>query len=228
MRNRNRAGSRRSGRVWWTSLILTTTFCVVGCSSTGYRKGDAAASGMTSAAAEVKGECRELDATLGSLNDLVNCNGGDLKRPYHHFSAALTRLIAAAQRTDNTGRRMAEHNDLYLKMWEERLSKIDYGHIRDLSESRKLAVSQHMAAVRERYQQTQAVVQPLILYLEDIRTALGTDLTSSGLASVRGVAGNAGTNAAKVQVALQALISELSDSGAQLSSYAMRTDGRTP
>ncbi len=65
-------------------------------------------------------------------------------------------------------------------------------------------------------------MQPLIVYLQDIHKALGADLTPAGLESMKGIVRNADVNATKVQVALRALISELSDSGSRLSSLALQ------
>jgi hypothetical protein len=85
-----------------------------------------------------------------------------------------------------------------------------------------------MEAVHERYQKTQQVVQPLIAYLQDLHKALGADLTQAGLVSMKGIADNAGTNAARVQVALNALSAELTDSGSRLPSFALKAPGHSP
>jgi DUF2959 family protein len=195
---------------------------LVGCASPGYKKSNAAAVSLQDAAAEVQAESRSLDLTMGALRDLVNDPAGDLRQPYQHFSSSLNRLEATARKTDSSGRRMAERSSAYLAAWDKEAETIEYQHVRDLSQSRKSEVANRFDAVQRRYQESQAAVQPLIDYLEDIRKALGSDLTSAGIESLKSVAQNADANAAKVQIALAALTAALNDSGASISSLAFQ------
>ncbi len=189
-----------------------------GCSTAGYNKSGAAAVSMQRAAAEVQAESNSLELTLTALKALFVEPGADLRRPYQHFSAAVDNLEAAAHRTEATGLKMAAQNKAYLSAWDKSLQTIDFGHIREVSETRKGEVSESFEAVNRRYQESQQAVQPLLSYLKDLRTALGNDLTSSGLESLKEVMQNADTNADKLQTALSALKDDLSASGARLSS----------
>ncbi|HEV2394479.1 MAG TPA: DUF2959 family protein [Verrucomicrobiae bacterium] len=202
--------------------VLLLAAGLAGCASPGYRKSDSAARSMQTAAAEVQAESRAIDLTLGSLKDLETEPGADLKQPYRHFSASLEHLIACARRTQNTGKAMAEKNAVYLQAWDKQLDAISFEHIRDLSQARRTEVANRMAAINQRYQQSQQVVEPLISYLLDIRRALGSDLTTGGLGSMKEIVENAGTNAAKVQSALNALTGELANSGTQMLSWALQ------
>lgn len=202
--------------------VLLLAAGLAGCASPGYRKSDSAAMSMQTAAAEVQAESRAIDLTLGSLKDLETEPGADLKQPYRHFSASLEHLIACARRTQNTGKAMAEKNAVYLQAWDKQLDAISFEHIRDLSQARRTEVANRMAAINQRYQQSQQVVEPLISYLLDIRRALGSDLTTGGLGSMKEIVENAGTNAAKVQSALNALTGELASSGTQMLSWALQ------
>src|SRR5262249_45017215 len=101
--------------------LLTGCFAAalcLGCSSTGYRKSDTAAASMQSAAAQVQAERRAIDATLGSLKDLVNEPNGDLRKPYQHFSSNLSYLEATARHTDDTGKVMAQRSAEYFQTWD--------------------------------------------------------------------------------------------------------------
>lgn len=195
--------------------------CVLaGCTSTGYQKGDAAAVSMQKAATEVQIESRTMDSTMALLRDLMAQTNGDLRPYFKRYSKSLDRLVATAQRTLNTGRRMQEKNAAYLLAWDQQLQTIDYQHIRDLSEARRSEVTNRVETVNRRYQESQDAVQPLISYLLDIRKALSTDLTPAGLDSLKGIVGNATNNVAKVQTALEALTTELTNSSARMASVA--------
>ncbi|HLH53950.1 MAG TPA: DUF2959 family protein [Verrucomicrobiae bacterium] len=201
--------------------------CQMGCTTTGYQKGDSAAQGMQRAAAEVQAEGRAMDQTVQSLQALISSENGDLRAPFKRYCRSLDYLVRAAQRTENTGRNMDEKNQAYLQAWDQQLQTIDYQHIRDLSEARRSEVTNHLEAIRLRYTQSQEAIRPLIVYFEDIRRALSADLTEGGLESLRGIAQNANDNVAKVQTALDALTAELTKSSAHLSSVAYQRTEQT-
>jgi hypothetical protein len=206
------------------ALLFAGAVCLVsGCASTGYEKGDVAAASMQNAATEVQAEQRALDGTVAALGELMNAQGGDLSMPFKQYSYSLDRLIAAAHRTETTGKKMEVKNAEYVDAWDRQLQSIDYQHIRDLSEARRTEVTNRMETISRRYHESQAAVQPLISYFEDIRKALSIDLTPAGLDSLKEVVTNANNNVAKVQTALAALSTELTDSSAKMSSLAYRT-----
>jgi len=210
-------------------LLFAGAVCLVsGCVSNGYQKGDVAAASMQKAATEVQAEQRALDGTVAALGELMNAQGGDLSIPFKRYSYSLDRLIAAAHRTETTGKTMEVKNAAYVDAWDRQLQSIDYQHIRDLSEARRTEVTNRMETVSRRYRESQATVQPLISYFEDIRKALSTDLTPAGLESLKEIVTNANNNVAKVQTALDALSTELADSSVKMSSIAYSAKEQKP
>jgi hypothetical protein len=123
---------------------------------------------------------------------------------------------------------MEEKNGEFVAEWDHRLQTIDYGHIHELSEARRNDVTNRMTAIQTRYRESQEAMVPLVSYLEDIRTALSTDLTTAGLAALKSVVQNANENVAKVQTALDALTTELTTSSAGMSSVAYQANPQTP
>lgn len=164
-----------------------------------------------------------MNQTIAALQDLVQQPSGDLTPSFKRFSKSLDRLIATAQRTENTGQRVREKNAAYFQAWDQQLQTIDYQHIRELSEARKSEVTNQVAAINHRYQESQAAVQPLVSYLLDIRKALSTDLTPGGLDSLKSVVKNANDNVVKVQTALDALTAELTSSSARMASVVYQS-----
>jgi hypothetical protein len=201
---------------------------VVGCASHGYQKGDVAAVSMQRAATEVQAEGKAMDQTVARLQELVSQPTGDLRVPFKRYSRALDRLIASAQRTENTGKKMEENSGAYLQAWDQQLQTIDYQHIRDLSEARRNEVTNRLEMITRRYHESQEAVGPLISYFLDIRKALSADLTVGGLNSLKGIAQNANDNVVKVQTALDALTAELTNSSARLSSVAYQPAQNPP
>ena len=103
---------------------------------------------------------------------------------------------------------------------------MSYEVVRQRSQGRKAEVTNDFARVHQRYLDAQAVMQPLLSYLEDIRKALSADLTQRGLEAMKPIAAHADENAGKVQLALSRLSNELSASGSRFSSFVFQTAPR--
>jgi hypothetical protein len=205
-------------------VFLPLLLWAVGCRTNAYNKSDVAGRSLHKAAAEVEIETRQIERTLTALQDLAERPAADLKPQFHRFSTALDRLIDSAEQTDRRGVLMEKKNAEYIAAWDQQVTSIHYGIIREQSEARKADVTNQFHAVNTRYRDLQAVVWPLIAYFKDIRTALSVDLTSAGLDSVKGIVSNADQNARKVQTALARLADELTTSGTGLSSVAPRDE----
>src|SRR5690242_8835779 len=124
-------------RLTGASTLAALLCCFGGCTSTGYQKGDVAAISMQRAAGEVQLESRAMDQTMACLRDLVSTPNGDLRIPFKRYSKSLDRLIATAERTENTGKKMELKNAEYVAEWDRQLQAIDYGHILELSQARR-------------------------------------------------------------------------------------------
>jgi hypothetical protein len=208
-------------RVFQISVCTLAALAMCGCAST-YRQGDAASDSLGKAATEIRAESQAIDVTLASLDNLVNNPGPDLRPQYARYGHSLDRLVAASKRAEKSAEEAKQKSADFFDSWDKKTADIKYEAVRDQSVSRKTQVSDEFNTVNSRYRENQAVIEPLISYLQDIRTALSTDLTVGGIQSVKTLADNAAQNAQKVQTALARLSDELYDSGARMSSVGPR------
>lgn len=216
--------SKRLNPIGATTFVraLELSFCVIalvwmcGCASASYKKGDAASVSLHRAAMEISGENRAIDGAMASLDDLINKPSGDLRPQFARFDMALDQLVDASDRAEKAAARAHKKSAEYFKAWDKDSQGIVYEAVRDQSVARKTQVSSEFNTVNGRYHENQAVVEPLIAYLKDIRTALSTDLTPGGIESVKPLAANARQNAQKVQMALAQLSEDLAASGTRM------------
>jgi hypothetical protein len=201
-------------------FLLCAAFVLAGCASTGYHKSDTAALSMQQTAAAVQNQSRCLNSTLTSLKTLTSSTQGDLKPKFKSFSTSLDATIASCKRAEAAARDMQRKSAAYFAAWSNELSSINYAVIRDSSSARKDEVRARFVELNRRFQDTQAVVKPLVAYLQDIRTALSTDLTAGGIQSVSSIVAKADDSASKVQAGLAQMTAELTSSSAQMSSLA--------
>lgn len=191
------------------AILFAALTLVSGCATTQIRQSTAASKALTSASEDVRLETQRLETTMASLQALVNQPEGDLRGPYKRFSKDLQRLKDAAARSVRTGEDLAVRSHIYLASWQTTLEAITFEHVRERSEARRQEVNNQLARVQQRYDEVQSVVDPMINYLQDIRTALAADLTGEGLRNVKSLVANASSNAMKVQTALANLQSDL-------------------
>ncbi len=191
---------------------------ICGCASTNYKRADAANESLQHAARQIDAESRAIEVTLVALDDLVNKPAADLKPQFARFNASLDRLVVASNRAQKAADVAHKKSADYFETWDKETTAIKFDAVRDQSVSRKTQVSNEFNTVNQRYRENQAVMEPLISYLQDIRTALSTDLTAGGIQSVKPLADNARQNARKVQTALARLSDELAASGTRMSS----------
>jgi hypothetical protein len=199
---------------------------LAGCATTGYQKSDAAARSLQRASYTVQAESRALSLTLQNLKSLVDTPGADLKPQFKKFNAALDWLIKESDRNDKADREIADRSAAYFKAWDKEMETMSFEAVRSKSQGRRTEAANDFQRVHQRYLEAQNVMQPLLSYLEDVRKALGTDLTQHGLEALKPIVVNADENAGKVQLALTKLSSELSACGTRLSSFHFQPASR--
>ena len=199
-------------------ILAVALLTFAGCSTTAYHKGDSASASMQQTSFAVQDENRSLDATMAALKDLTSATQGDLKPKFQHFSTSLDNTVAACKRADDAAHSMQSKCTAYFDAWSKELHQINYQVIRETSGARKNEVHARYDTLNKRFQDTQAVVRPLVAYLQDIRTSLSTDLTAGGVQSVANSVSKADDNASKVHASLTQLSSDLSSSSTEMSS----------
>ncbi len=203
------------------AMLAATLACMSGCATSSYKKADAASSSLQRAAFEINAESHAIDGVMAALDDLINKPASDIRPQFERFDASLNNLISASDRAEKAAATASKKSEDYFQNWDKNLADIHYQAVRDQSEARKTEVSTEFNTVDQRYHENQGVVEPLIAYLRDIRTALSADLTAGGLVSVKGLADNAQQNARKVQTALAQLSDDFSASGNRMSSMVV-------
>lgn len=199
------------------AALALLAFCLSGCMSTGYNKGDSAAHSLDRAAAEVQGQSHALDLTLAALSDLVNNPAPDLKPQFANFSHCVDQLVASSKRSESAATNVNRKGTAYFDAWETQLATVKYDVIRNQGEARRTEVKKNFDDVESQYHEAQSALLPLIDYLQDVRKTLSADLTLGGLQSAKPFLANAQENATKVQTALAKVSTQLASSGASLS-----------
>jgi len=167
-----------------------------------------------------------MDSTTAALNDLLINPAGDLRVQYDRYCQSLSQFEAAANRASSEVKTLQNHATAYFDQWDKELAQMNDEQIRQTSAARKAEAMRDYDSAMRHYQSGQDALQPVITYFEDIRKALSTDLTRSGLASAQPAAASASQKAANAKAQITQSSAELSGLAGKMSSYA--TNGPKP
>jgi hypothetical protein len=206
--------------IQFKSLLSAALFVLAaaGCSSPSYQKAENASSSLEDAAKVIRKGNGQIDAVLFAMSSLVNSPAADLKPQFEKFDSAVNTLESLSKEVNKESVAMQTQGADYFRNWDLELAKIQNEDIRARSTERKNTVAARFEKLRAGYVQTRTDFAPLMSDLKDIRTALATDLTTGGLASIKGSANEAQANVAPLRVSLSRLEEDFKALGVSLSS----------
>lgn len=196
-----------------------------GCSSIGYNKQNLTAENVQSTGNLITDLQGKLDATLTSLNGLVNQPQADLRPQYKTFAANVAALQSAAKKLTAARSNIAAKEKEYFAQWDQEIAQIQNPDIRAISQSRRDAVAKNLASLKVSYAQTDMAFKPFLADLQDVQKYLSVDLTADGLAAIKEPVARANQDAVPLKDSLTQLAGDFKKFGDSLSS---RTTQQTP
>src|SRR5690348_14847947 len=104
-------------------IVVAATLLIAGCKSSNYEKGSAAGAGLQASADRISQGSAKIDATLASLNDLVN-NPGDLVTQFKKYSSSVSSLESSAKDVQSKVAAMRAKGNDYFKAWDQQTAQI--------------------------------------------------------------------------------------------------------
>lgn len=204
-----------------SSLALATSLALLaGCASHNYDKGSATAAGLKESADKISAADGQLDATLASLNDLVNNPQSDLRPQYKKYSDNVDDLASLAKHVDDSVASMRKNGKEYFAKWSEQLATIKNEDIRNRSAARQKEVSDELMNVKRSYAGVQVAFKPFMSDLRDLQKYLGTDLTPAGVASMKDIAPKANATGVTLKASVDQLVADFKSLGIAMSAAA--------
>jgi hypothetical protein len=192
-------------------VFLAAGLFLAGCATqeTGYQQADRTSRRIADFRDQVVEIQRAVDGVTASLVGLVEAPGGDPRRPYRQFNRAVDRLEAADAKANKRADRMRAQGREFFSGWEQEVQSIRNDELRQAAEERRTQLDTEFRSISRVIVELRDVFRPWVKDVNDLRTVLGRDLTVSGMDRARGVVNQVQANAAKVQAALNALVSQL-------------------
>lgn len=208
---------QQKGPIIWNALGLATFFIILwgsqaffsGCATTGPEKKQKAVSSIEEFRKELSKNLNQVTETLTALNQIAKTGEGDLYKPYKNFVKQLDRTTENSRNMSKHADDMAMKGKQYFDTWEKELSNIINSELRSKGKERRGEVSNTFSRITNLAQKVQSTYQPFISDLTDIKTALGNDLTTRGIVSMKPYITKANENAKIVMTKLQALADDV-------------------
>ncbi len=188
---------------WGTHVLLS------GCATTGQEKKQKAVSSIEEFHKEVSKNLNQITETVNALNQIEKTTDGDLLKPYHNFVKQLNRIIDNSRSMSKHADAMAIKGGEYFDTWEKELSGIMNSELRAKGGERRGELSKIFNRITNMARDVQITYQPFLIDLTDIKTALGNDLTTRGIVSMKPYITKANENAKTVMAKLQELADEV-------------------
>jgi SMC interacting uncharacterized protein involved in chromosome segregation len=200
---------------------------LIGCATSNYEKGAATSTSIDDAANKIGAGKAKIAAVLTSLNDLVNVTQGDLVPKYTQFKTAVSDLQSTAKDVSDRVADMRAKGNEYFNAWDQQLALIKNEDIKSRSTERKNTVQKEFTDIQKSYTEVQISFQPFMSNLKDIQTALDSDLTMQGIASIKPAAETANQHGVKLEASVEKLDAEFRDLGVAMSTSAPVPAGTT-
>jgi chromosome segregation ATPase len=198
-------------------VVLTIAAALIsGCSSPSYEKAATTSTSLQSAAGVIDKSNVQIDMVLAALSELVTTPGEDLETQFRTYSSLMEGLQSLSDDVREKAGDMQTAGAAYFQQWDDDLANISNEDIRTRSTERKNEVSARFERLRASYQEVNSHFAPFMSDLKDIHTALSSDLTAAGLASIEEVLGKANKDAVALRGSLAKLSKEFRELGVSL------------
>jgi outer membrane murein-binding lipoprotein Lpp len=205
------------------AVLAAVVGWTVGCKSSGYQQGDKTAANIRKAADRIEALPAQIEKTLARLSDLVNNPQADLRPQFKRYSSDLEKLESSVEHVQGARRAMAEQGKAFFDEWDQQLARINNEDIKARSQSRKDDVAARFVAIKTSYEETEKNFVPLVRDLRDVHRFLKVDLTTAGVAAVRGTVAKAMQDSAPLNESITRLAQDFEALGVAMSSVVPRS-----
>jgi tetrahydromethanopterin S-methyltransferase subunit B len=197
--------------------LATTLALLAGCVSHSYDKGAATSNALSSTATAVSLVSTNVNGVLASLNNLTFKSAGDLRNQYDALVSASKDLDSSMANLDSKVVSLRATAADYLNNWTNQMAAIQSEELRKRSSERKDEVSGKISDVETSYQGVTNSLAPFTSDVKDIQTYLGTDLTPTGLNTIKDIVSKTKVDAVPLRDSIKKLQGSFDSLSASLS-----------
>lgn len=158
----------------------------------------------------------EIGKSLVALNQVVH--QVEIKKSFSEFTEVLEDIKDREKNVRKQRIKMEENSNEYIKEWQLEIAQFSNDDLKKSSIDRQAEVKKKFSETTVIYKELNEVYGPFIKNLTEIQLALRNDLTPASIQNVRPVIESASDDGEKVQAKADAVLAQLDDLNASLSS----------
>jgi len=195
------------------AAVATASF-VSGCAST--NAADSTSESMSATAKRLNNGITQVDSVVASLNAIIAGKGGDLKPLFKSFSDEVTNVEKAAANARESAEAMRAKATEQFEKWAKEAQNISDTDLKQANIVRRDEARAAFAKIQDARDRGKVSYDTFVTGLRDVRTFLGTDLTSRGVDSITPKAGQIAAEGEKLKAAMREIEKAISDFRAQI------------
>ena len=198
---------KRLQALWvWASVAMA----ISGCATSAMERQERSVDSVAETRTEMAEMHDQIERTVGSLYALMSASPGDLRETYQRYVKDVNAMRSQAAKMQKHSEAMERQSGSYLAGWQRTQSEIENPELRELTAQRRELMANSFNRIRVAFREADRELGPFLARLEDIRRAIGNDLTPVGVASVAQTDAVTSVNAlgSSVGAALEVAIAE--------------------
>ncbi len=204
-------------RLHRTVVTATVAALLAGCAtSPGYKQAEKAGTNVDQFRTEVGTTSQAVGGSITALDQVLQNAGSDPHKAFASLSKAVGSLDDAAAKFKKRADDMREQGAAYFKQWDQQLGMLKNPEIRQLAVERRTQLQESFGRVSDLTQKARESLLPFVSDLHDVRTLVGSELTSSGITAAKDVIKKTEDEGAAAKSTLAELTGELNAVAAKL------------
>jgi hypothetical protein len=191
-------------------VVVLLLYALAGCSTSPVERKE----NVTSSVADVRSELLktrgQIDQTLNSLQQLMIASPATIASAYKQYAQDVEALKKEARQMERDAAEMRNQSERWLADWQKSQRDIQNAELKRVSEQRRNEVARRFQNINAAFDQAQAAFAAFLKNLDDVKTAVGNDLSPQGVALVgrTRIVENANVNGAQVKQTIDRAINE--------------------
>ena len=208
----------RTSRAYVLATIAIA-FVLGACATKPVARQEKTAQSLTQMTSDMAAVRAQIDSTLVSLRTLMVAAPNDLRAAYDRFARDVDTIRRETERTQARSTQLQERSAAWLSEWNKSHANIQDPELRRVSEWRRATLTSRFETASASIGAAREALLPFVKSLEDIKIAVGTDLTTRGVAAVSGteVVRNADVNGQTAARAIEKATTDLQELDSALS-----------
>lgn len=191
-------------------VVVLLAYALAACSTSSVERKENVTRSVADLRSELLATRGQIDQTLNSLQQLMIASPSSIGQAYQQYAQFVETLKRQARQMQRDAAEMRAQSDRWLMAWEKSQRDIQNAELKRVSEQRRNEVTARFQNINAAYDQAQAAFTAFLKNLDDIKTAVGNDLTPKGVAMIAStrVVENANVNGAQVKQIIDRAINE--------------------